>query len=80
MISNYNMTLTFTLMNPQTYATGPPPLVYFRGQVLAPQDRLGSIGKYYSYGEDKGTGNSSFATYTRNTVPGLDYADQRYYT
>ena len=83
-ISNFNMTLTFTLMNPQTYATGPPPLVYFRGRVLAAQDRLGSIGKYYSYGEDKGTGNGGndalkFATYTRDAATGLDYADQRYY-
>ena len=57
MISNYNVTLTFSLVNPATDVSGPPSLVYFRGRVLAPQDRLGSFGKYYSYGEDKGTGN-----------------------
>jgi RHS repeat-associated protein len=47
------------------------------------QDRLGSQGKYYPYGEDKGTPLANdqvkFATYTRDSATGLDYADQRYY-
>jgi YD repeat-containing protein len=55
-VSNYNLTLTFTLTNPATATNGPPPIVYFRGRVLAPQDRLGSFGKYYPYGKTKGRG------------------------
>ena len=48
-------------------------------------DRLGSTnGKFYPYGEDKAgnPGNDAwkFATYFRDTVTGLDYADQRYYS
>jgi RHS repeat-associated protein len=49
-------------------------------------DRLGSnvYGKYFPYGEDRGTplGNDQvkFATYTRDSNTGLDYADQRYYS
>src|SRR5712692_243036 len=55
------------------------------------QDRLGSSRRtqggadmsFYPYGEDKGTTQPNdqlkFATYTRDTASGLDYADQRYY-
>ena len=49
-------------------------------------DRLGSntAGKYYPYGEDRGTpiGNDQmkYATYTRDSATGMDYADQRYYS
>ena len=47
-------------------------------------DRLGSFGKYYPYGEDRGSGNPSndqekFATYTRDSSSGLDYAMNRYF-
>ncbi len=47
-------------------------------------DRLGSLGKYYPYGQEKGSGNPAngqekFATYTRDAETGLDYADQRYH-
>ena len=50
------------------------------------QDRLGSNtqGKYFPYGEDRGTPIANdqvkFATYTRDSATGLDYADQRYYS
>jgi RHS repeat-associated protein len=59
--------------------------MYFRARRLAPMDRLGSAGKYYPYGEDKGTGNPAndnwkFGTYWRDGATGLDYADQRYYS
>ena len=52
--------------------------------LAAVQDRLGSVGKYYPYGEERGGGNPpndqvKFATYTRDSGTGLDYADQRYY-
>lgn len=67
-----------------TFSGGGSPLVYFRERVLTPQDRLGSIGKYYPYGEEKGTATANdalkFATYTRDAATGLDYADQRYYS
>ena len=47
-------------------------------------DRLGSRGKYYPYGEERNSPQLAndqvkFATYTRDSATGLDYADQRYY-
>jgi len=49
------------------------------------QDRVGSFGSYYPYGEDKGTpllpnDQWKFATYTRDSATGLDYAMNRYYS
>jgi RHS repeat-associated protein len=46
------------------------------------QDRLGSNGTYYPYGEARGTvpqDDVGFATYTNDSATGLQYADQRYY-
>ena len=48
------------------------------------QDRLGSVGKYYPYGEERNSpqlpnDQVKFATYTRDSATGNDYADQRYY-
>src|ERR1035441_182418 len=46
------------------------------------QDRLGSNGSYYPYGEARGTvpqDDVGFATYTNDSATGLQYADQRYY-
>ncbi len=44
-------------------------------------DRLGSIGKYYPYGQERpsatANGTEKFATYFRDADTGLDYADQR---
>jgi len=54
---------------------------YFGGRRLTTQDRLGSVGSYYPYGESRsGTVSNadSFATYYRDST-GLDYANQRYY-
>jgi len=54
---------------------------YFGGRRLTTQDRLGSVGSYYPYGESRsGTVSNadSFATYYRDST-GLDYADQRHY-
>ena len=54
---------------------------YFGGRRLTSQDRLGSVGQYYPYGEAKsGTVSNadSFATYYRDST-GLDYAQQRSY-
>jgi len=49
------------------------------------QDRLGSVGKYYPFGEERNSpqlpnDQVKFATYTRDLATALDYADQRYYT
>ncbi len=67
---------------------------YFGGKLVAQsqsgvmpsavQDRLGSVGKYYPYGEERNSpqlpnDQVKFATYTRDAGTGLDYADQRYY-
>ena len=54
------------------------------GGVAFAHDRLGSKGKYYPYGEERNSPPLSndqvkFATYTRDSATGLDYADQRYY-
>ncbi len=57
---------------------------YFGGRRLASMDQLGSVGTYYPWGEAKGTTNPqdtwSYATYWRDSVTGLDYANNRYYT
>lgn len=47
-------------------------------------NRLGSVGVYYPYGEDRGgsnpgNGTDKFATYFRDSESGLDYAVNRYY-
>jgi RHS repeat-associated protein len=47
-------------------------------------DRLGSVGKYYPYGQDKGSSNPSsgekFTGYFRDAETGNDYAVNRYVT
>ena len=59
--------------------------VAVNGAAFVP-DRLGSnmAGKYYPYGEDRGTpiqnDQVKYATYTRDSATGMDYADQRYYS
>ena len=57
---------------------------YFGGKRLAPQDRLGSAGDFYPWGEAKGGNNPpdtwSYATYWRDSASGLDYANNRYYS
>jgi RHS repeat-associated protein len=57
---------------------------YFGGRMLGAEDRLGSRGKYFPYGDDRSNpppanDQVKFATYTRDSATGLDYADQRYY-
>jgi RHS repeat-associated protein len=65
--------------------------VFFGSKRVGVYDRLGTakynqngaMMSFYPYGEERGTvtANDSlkFATYTRDTATGLDYADQRYY-
>jgi RHS repeat-associated protein len=65
---------------------------YFGGRLIwrsdgSPQavysDRVGSVGKYFPYGEDRSAANAAngekFATYDRESATGLDYAMNRYY-
>ncbi len=64
---------------------------YFGGRRLAVMDQLGSAGNnpfsggtYYPWGENKGSTNPqdswSFASYWQDSVSGLDYANNRYYS
>ena len=60
--------------------------VYFGGKLLrregpawTGEDRLGSVGQYYPYGEARGTDQGRFATYDRD-AGGLDYAVNRWYS
>jgi RHS repeat-associated protein len=57
---------------------------YFGGRRLAVVDRLGSVGTYFPWGEDKGSTNPqntwSYATYWRDSGTNLDYANNRYYS
>jgi RHS repeat-associated protein len=66
--------------------------VWFGGRLVANgswthEDRLQSIGKYFPYGEDRynptpanpSNDQEKFATYTRDSISGLDYALNRYY-
>ncbi len=61
---------------------------YFGGKLIknagyVTPDRLGSIGKYFPYGQERPSatqdGTDKFATYFRDSETGLDYADQRYH-
>jgi RHS repeat-associated protein len=79
--------ITFTMASERAYFGGKlvaqvnPSYGYLTAAV---QDRLGSVGKYYPYGEDRtgqpGSDSVRFATYTRDSATGNDYADQRYYS
>ena len=61
---------------------------YFGGKLLknaqgwVNQDRLGSVGKFFPYGQERpsatANGKEKFATYFRDSETGLDYAQNRY--
>jgi RHS repeat-associated protein len=63
---------------------------YFGGKMIKNaggyinQDRLGSIGKFFPYGQERpsatSNGKEKFATYFRDSETGLDYADNRYHS
>jgi RHS repeat-associated protein len=63
---------------------------YFGGKMIrnatgyVNQDRLGSIGKFYPYGQERPSattnGKEKFATYFRDSETGLDYAQARYHS
>ena len=53
------------------------------GLSITATDRLGSIGKYYPYGQEKPSattnGTEKFTGYFRDSETGFDYADQRFH-
>ncbi len=76
---------------PQSIAFGGTTNTYFAGRMVQQsggtfiEDRLGSNGKYFPYGEERNypalpNDQVKFETYTRDSATGLDYADQRYYS
>ncbi|MGH9582930.1 MAG: RHS repeat-associated core domain-containing protein, partial [Bryobacteraceae bacterium] len=60
---------------------------WFGSRLLSPQDRLDSRGRYFPFGQERTNVNppnpandqEKFASYTRDSFTGLDYANQRYY-
>ena len=79
-LSMYNYNLVATSTGSNYYFGGK--LVKNTGGYVTP-DRLGSIGKYFPYGQERPSattdGTDKFATYFRDSETGLDYADQRYH-
>jgi RHS repeat-associated protein len=57
--------------------------LYFAGRLLSAQDRLGSVGTYYPYGEEytpTGQDGDKYATYFGDAATNLQYAKNRYYS
>ena len=82
-----NVAMGFSYTNTRVYFGGRlvGQQVGTNGYLAVIQDRLGSVGKYYPYGEERNApqlpnDQVKFATYTRDSATGNDYADQRYYT
>lgn len=61
---------------------------WFGARLVSPEDRLGSKGRYFAFGEERtnitpanpSNDQEKFATYTRDAATGLDYANQRYFS
>ena len=82
---------TYSLNNngvqPTAVSTGR--FYYFGGKLIknaggyVTPDRLGSIGKYFPYGQERPSATTNnkekFATYYRDSETGLDYANNRYH-
>jgi RHS repeat-associated protein len=74
---------------PQLVAAPTGTNYYFGGKLVknstgyVTPDRLGSIGKYFPYGQERPSattdGKEKFATYFRDSETGLDYANARYH-
>jgi len=74
---------------PQLVASQTGTSYYFGGKLVknsmgyVTPDRLGSIGKYFPYGQERPSattdGKEKFATYFRDSETGLDYAENRYH-
>ncbi len=86
-VVNNQVTVTFGVLAVRSYFGGRLVGQQLGANIYEPviQDRLGSVGKYYPYGEERNSpqlpnDQVKFATYTRDSATGNDYADQRYYT
>ena len=86
-VVNNQLTVTFGVVAVRSYFGGRLVGQQLGANIYEPviQDRLGSVGKYYPYGEERNSpqlpnDQVKFATYTRDSATGNDYADQRYYT
>jgi len=85
-LATYQMTEDFYGYSVYCNQTGS--YYYFGGKMIKNAagwvytDRLGSIGKYYPYGQERPSatqnGTEKFTGYFRDAETGLDYADQRY--
>ena len=66
-----------------TYSTAYPVPADYAALAAVVADRLGSIGKFYPYGQEKPSATTNdtekFTGYFRDQATGLDYADQRYH-
>jgi RHS repeat-associated protein len=79
----------FQNSTPQLEALATGRNYYFGGKLVkntggyVTPDRLGSIGKYFPYGQERPSattdGKEKFATYFRDSETGLDYAQNRYH-
>ena len=84
-LTTYSLSMYYN----QFVATSTGSNYYFGGKLIknatgyVTPDRLGSIGKYFPYGQERPSattdGKEKFATYFRDSETGLDYADQRYH-
>ena len=95
-LATYSMQLIGGLINsssatPQLVASQATTNYYFGGKLIkngnspvgyVGSDRVGSIGKYYPYGQEKPSattnGTEKFTGYVRDSETGLDYANARY--
>ncbi len=79
--NGYGPTLSFRWTNSERVYFGNR--LMWRGGSAVYTDRLGSVGKYFPYGEERpsatGGDGERFATYYRDGATGLDYAVNRYY-
>ncbi len=81
---SYNLTTTRVYFGGKLVSQGTYSSTY-RTLTLGPvaQDRLGSIGKFYPYGQERPSATQNdtekFTGYYRDASTGLDYADQRYH-
>jgi len=87
----YNFTVGYYGTTPTLQNTTTSTETYFGARRLSPLDRLGSARRvngstasYYPFGEDKSTNATvdawKFGTYWSDSISGLDYAVNRYYS
>ena len=88
-IGGYGTLVSFPPSAPPLTATQTGTWYYFGSKMLknaggyVVADRLGSIGHFYPYGQEKSSatqnGTEKFTGYLRDAETGMDYADQRYH-